>query len=85
MESAMTTKLSISFTDAHVRLIEKALESGQFASASEVVRTALRQWMPDAELGRLWDEGVASGRPKRQMTMDEIKTEARKRAKRPAK
>lgn len=35
---ALTTKLSISPTDAHVKLIDKAVESGQFASASEDVR-----------------------------------------------
>lgn len=81
----MTTKLSISFTDAHAQLIEKAVESGQFASASEVVRTALRKWATDEELGRLWDEGVASGVPAKQLTMSDIKTEAKARLKMRAK
>ncbi len=35
---ALTTKLSISLTDAHVKLIDKAVDSGQFVSASEDVR-----------------------------------------------
>lgn len=75
----MTTKLSISFTDAHAQLIEKAVESGQFASASEVVRTALRKWATDEELGRLWDEGIASGFMAPEKTMKDIKAEARRR------
>lgn len=75
----MTTKLSISVTDVHAKLIEKAVESGQFASASEVVRTALRKWASDEELGRLWDEGIASGFMEPGMTMAEIKAEARRR------
>ena len=81
----MTTKLSISFTDKHAELIEKAVESGQFASASEVVRNALRKWAMDEELGRLWDEGIASGFPDKQLTMSEIKAEAKARMKRRAK
>lgn len=80
----MTTKLSISFTDTHAQLIEKAVESGQFASASEVVRTALRKWANDEQLGRLWDEGLASGLPAKQLTMIEIKAEAKARLKRRA-
>lgn len=78
----MTTKLSISFTDTHVAFIEEAVSSGQYASASEVVRAALRTFMPDATLARLWDEGVASGAAPLQMSMDEIKAEARRRMKR---
>ncbi|MEQ1607401.1 MAG: hypothetical protein ABL956_00255 [Hyphomonadaceae bacterium] len=34
----MTTKLSISLTDAHVKLIDKTVEFGQFGSSSEDVR-----------------------------------------------
>ena len=81
----MTTKLSISVTDAHAQMIEKAVESGQFASASEVVRTALRKWATDEQLGRLWDEGIASGRAARQLSLDEIKAEGKARLKRRAK
>ncbi len=81
----MTTKLSISFTDAHAQLIERAVESGQFASASEVVRTALRKWATDEELGRLWDEGIASGFLEKPLTMSDIKAEAKARLKRRAK
>lgn len=75
----MTTKLSISVTDAHAQMIEKAVESGQFASASEVVRTALRKWATDEQLGRLWDKGIASGFMEPGKTMADIKAEARRR------
>ena len=81
----MTTKLSISFTDAHAQLIERAVESGQFASASEVVRTALRKWASDEEFGRLWDQGIASGFPDTQLTTSEIKAEGMARLERRAK
>jgi antitoxin ParD1/3/4 len=84
-ERRVTTKLSISFTDTHAKLIEDAVKSGQYASASEFVREALRTWARSDELGRLWDEGVASGRARQQLSMAEIKAEARKRMKRRAK
>lgn len=36
--------ISIRVTDQHAALIEAAVASGDYASASEVVRTALREW-----------------------------------------
>ena len=81
----MPAKLSISVTDAHAKLIEEAVESGQFASASEVVRAALRTWTSEARLGALWDEGIASGRADPQLTMEQIKAEAKRRVKRRSK
>ncbi len=55
----MTVKLSISFTDAHARMIGDAVASGQYASASEVVREALRQ--RDRAIDAAIADGVASG------------------------
>jgi antitoxin ParD1/3/4 len=81
----MSTKLSISVTDVHARLIEDAVASGQYASASEVVRDAMRRWSDDARLVKLWDEGIASGRAAKQLSIDDIKAEARRRVKRSAK
>jgi antitoxin ParD1/3/4 len=51
------------------RLVRSAVESGEYASHSEVVREALREWeqrralqQQDVEqLRRLWAEGLASG------------------------
>lgn len=55
----MTTKLSISFTDAHAKLITEAVKSGQYASASEVVREALR--LRERAIDAAIEEGIASG------------------------
>lgn len=81
----MTTKLSISFTDTQAKQIEKAVKSGQYASASEYVRSAMRRMSFDEQLGALWDEGIASGRAEPQLTMAEIKAKAKRQLKRRAK
>ena len=52
-------------------MLRGAVASGEYASASELIREALRDWKDRrtvrgeaiAELQRLWDEGVASGAP----------------------
>jgi antitoxin ParD1/3/4 len=75
----MTIKLSISLTNEQAKVVEDAVASGAYASASEVVRDALRRWRADQILGRLWDEGVASGIAEHQMTAEEIKAEGRRR------
>ena len=63
------TKISISITPGQLEKIQKAVERGDYASTSEVIRTALRGWelredlqeREREQLGRLWDEGIASG------------------------
>ena len=67
-------------------LVRGAVESGDYASTSEVVREALREWKQrrtpqqrDAEeLRQLWAEGLTSG-PGRFADLDAIKAEARRR------
>ena len=64
-------KMSIALTEELAREIEAAVESGDYSTASEVVRDALRAWKReradrDAAIRRLkelWDEGLASGEP----------------------
>ncbi|MGA9580642.1 MAG: type II toxin-antitoxin system ParD family antitoxin [Allosphingosinicella sp.] len=64
-------KLSIALTEELARDVEAAVASGDYSTASEVVRDALRAWKRergdrDAAIRRLkalWDEGVASGEP----------------------
>ncbi len=64
-------KISIALTEELAREIEAAVESGDYSTASEVVRDALRAWKReradrDAAIRRLkelWDEGLASGEP----------------------
>jgi len=75
----MTEKISVSLTDEHARLLQDAVKSGDYASSSEVVREALREWKTRRLLGRMWDEGIASGPNEPGMTMDDIKAEARRR------
>lgn len=62
-------KVSVALTPEIASEMRAVVESGEYASASEVMREALREWrLRRAErqharekLGRLWDEGLASG------------------------
>jgi antitoxin ParD1/3/4 len=79
-------KLSIALTPEMAGLVRRAVESGEYATTSEVVREALREWKQRRtlqqrnieELRQLWAEGLASG-PGRFQDMDAIKAEARRR------
>jgi antitoxin ParD1/3/4 len=71
MSMANVEKLSIALTPELASTVREAITSGQYASASELMREALREWQQRrlereralAEIGRLWDEGIASGEP----------------------
>lgn len=62
-------KVSVAFTSQQVLLLKEAVESGEYATASEVVREAMRAWQEKWEVRQadmrklrvLWDEGKASG------------------------
>jgi antitoxin ParD1/3/4 len=79
-------KISIALTPELNDVVQDALATGDYASASEVVREALRDWKAQRErrdaavgqLRRLWEEGVASG-PAAPLEMERIKREGRKR------
>lgn len=73
----MSAKISISLTDEHARLLNDAVASGDYASSSEVIREALRDWRSKRLLGQLWDEGLASGYADPDETIDDIKKAAR--------
>ena len=83
---ANVEKLSIALTADMAATVRKAVASGDYASVSEVVREALRDWQAKRavgqdvarELRRLWDEGLASG-PAEPLDMAAIKREARRR------
>ncbi len=79
-------KISIALPKAMTKLMKRAVAGGQYASTSEVVREALRDWQEkqDApalsleELRALWQEGVDSG-PGTLGSLDAILAEARRR------
>jgi antitoxin ParD1/3/4 len=65
--------------------IQSAVDKGEFASTSELVRAALDQWsssgaheLSTEKLRQLWREGVDSG-PGRFGSIADIKTEGRRR------
>ena len=80
-------KMSVALTQEMAEMVRHAVETGEYASSSEVVREALRDWKHRRdfnqagleELRRLWTEGVHSG-PGRYTTIQEIIGEARRRA-----
>ena len=80
-------KLSVALTPELIAAVRDAVETGEYTSTSEVIRDALRGWnvrraahdLATSELQRLWREGVSSG-PGRFASIDQIKKEARRRA-----
>lgn len=79
--------MSVTLTDEMAAMIDRAVASGEYASTSEVIREALREWKARRSLleqerdliRSLWDEGIASG-PGRHKDIHAIKAEARRRA-----
>jgi antitoxin ParD1/3/4 len=83
---AKIDKISISITREQHDKIKASVERGDYASTSEVIRTALREWelkeemrrLEGERIARLWDEGIASG-PARERSIDDIINEAKAR------
>ncbi len=79
-------KLSITLTHEMADEVRNAVKNGEYASSSEVIREALRDWrrkrMLQAqeieELRGLWHEGLDSGKGQYD-SIKEIKQAARKR------
>lgn len=80
-------KLSVALTAELAAMVREAVETGKYASSSEVIREALRDWkyyhalreQKTAELRVLWEEGVKSG-PSPVASFKALKAEARRRA-----
>lgn len=83
--------LTISLSSQQANRLKRAVETGAYASSSEVVRDALRLWERREEirsleierLKRAYEEGLASGEGKKIDAADflaELKAEARSRA-----
>lgn len=83
---ANVSKISVALTRELAELVRQAVRTGEYASDSEVIREALREWKlrrylrqhEREELQRMWAEGLASG-PGRLGSMRTIKQEARRR------
>lgn len=64
-------KISIALPPEMVLLVRSAVATGEYASSSEVVRDALRDWTHKrtlrqqgiAELRQLWQDAIKDGRP----------------------
>ena len=79
-------KVSIALTSEQLDALKAAVASGEYATTSEVVREAVRDWQFKRELRRediirlrqMWDEGMACGAP-RKVDFGKVKREGRKR------
>jgi antitoxin ParD1/3/4 len=83
---AGVSKVSVALTPELHELVQEAVATGDYASTSEVIREALRDWKERRErkreaireLRRLWDEGIASG-PAELLDIEAVKREGRRR------
>ncbi len=81
-------KVSVALTGEQVALLKGAVETGEYATTSEAIREALRDWqwkreLRGEELKRLregWREGKASG-PGAPLDLGKTREEARRRLK----
>jgi antitoxin ParD1/3/4 len=80
-------KLSVALTREQADMVREAVQSGEYASTSEVIREALRGWSQSrderlaalAHYRKLWDEGLASGEPQEREPLDDFLKSARAR------
>jgi antitoxin ParD1/3/4 len=79
-------KVSVSLTGDQIAALHAAVETGEYATTSEIIREAVRDWQRKhalrqediRRLQQLWDEGKASG-PAVPMDFDKLRLEARAR------
>ena len=79
-------KISVALTSDQIGELRAAVETGEYATASEIVREALRDWQVKRQLRQgdvkrlrqMWDVGKASGRAK-PVDFAQLRREARER------
>ncbi len=79
-------KVSIALTGEQLATIKAAVETGEYATSSEIVREAIRDWQFKREsrlqdlkrLRQLWDQGKESGTAE-PVDFDHARREARSR------
>ncbi|MFO1101073.1 MAG: type II toxin-antitoxin system ParD family antitoxin [Xanthobacteraceae bacterium] len=82
-------KISVALTAEQVAALRAAVDAGEYATTSEIVREAVRDWQLKREFRRedinrlreLWDQGLAGGSAGR-VNMQDLRDEARARLKR---
>ncbi len=82
---ANVEKMTIALTQEMAGFVRSAVDAGEYASTSEVIREAVREWKERRDLlgytvddlRGLVQEGIESGRSTR--TMADVKSEARRR------
>ncbi len=84
-------KVSVALTGEQIAALKAAVDTGEYATTSEAVREALRDWLFKREvrgedlvrLRKLWAEGKGSGVAQPADFVD-ARTEARRRLRKPA-
>jgi len=83
---ASVEKITIALTPEMAGFIRQAVDAGEYASTSEAIRDAVREWKERRdllgytadELRGMVQEGIDSG-PSHHGTLADVKTEARRR------
>ncbi|MGH7029002.1 MAG: ribbon-helix-helix domain-containing protein [Stellaceae bacterium] len=79
-------KVSVALTGEQIAALRTAVDAGEYATTSEIVREAIRDWQFKRELRQrevhrlqvLWDQGKASGEAT-PIELDALKAEVRQR------
>ena len=79
-------KVSIALTAEQIGALKAAVDAGEYATTSEIVREAIRDWQFKRELRQediqrlrqMWDQGRVSGKAK-QIDLGGLRQEARQR------
>jgi antitoxin ParD1/3/4 len=79
-------KISVALTSEQISALRSAVDSGEYATTSEVVREAVRDWQAKRQLReedirrlqQLWVAGKASGSAK-SLDLDMVRRAARRR------
>ena len=85
-------KVSVALTGEQLTALKAAVDAGEYATTSEIVREAVRDWQLKRELRqqdikvlrKLWDAGINGGSAG-ELDMKKLRREARAKLKRAAK
>ena len=83
---ATVEKVSVALTSEQISALKAAVDAGEYATTSEIVREAVRDWQLKRELSQedikrlrqMWDDGIASGSAGK-LDMTKLRKEARER------